>query len=107
MAVTYLIQFDVRPGQRERFLVLLTGVLDTMRNEPMFVDATFHADHQDAHRFLLHETWRDHQDVLNVQLARPYREAWHAALPELLVKPRQVSMWTPLRCDRAAAETQA
>jgi quinol monooxygenase YgiN len=107
MAVTYLIRFDVRPDQRERFLSLLTGVLDAMRHEPMFVDASFHADPQDAHRFLLHETWRDHQDVLDVQLARPYREAWHAALPELLVQSRQVSMWTPLRCDRAATEAQA
>lgn len=30
---TYLIRFTVRPGQRERFLGLLTAVLEQMRKE--------------------------------------------------------------------------
>lgn len=105
MSVTYLIDFAVRRGERERFLDLLNGVLDAMREEPMFVAATLHVDPDDAHRFLLHETWRDHQDVVDVQLARSYRDAWHLALPELLERERAVSVWTPLRSDpRAPAD---
>ena len=99
MSVTYLIVFTVRPEQRERFLSLLNGVLDAMRDETTFVNATLHSDPADPNRFLLHETWVDHQDVLDVQIQRAYRDAWHAALPELLVNPRDISVWEPLRAD--------
>lgn len=101
MSVTYLIEFNVKPAERERFLSLLEGVLDTMRSEANFRNATLHRDPVDDRRFLLHETWADHEDVLNVQLHRPYRAAWHAALPELLEAPRKVSVWEPMRADQA------
>ncbi|MDT3379887.1 putative quinol monooxygenase [Labrys portucalensis] len=100
MSVTYLITGIVKPEQRERFLVMLDELLDTMRHEENFVNATLHSDPEDPCRFLLHETWVDHQDVLDVQLNRPYRQAWHEALPELLAQPREVSIWQPLRVDR-------
>ena len=100
MSVTYLIGFVVNPGQRERFLGMLNTLLDTMRHEATFVNATLHGDPADPCRFLLHETWVDHQEVLDVQLNRPYRQAWHKALPELLAEPRSVSMWQPLRADQ-------
>nr|CAD6616960.1 antibiotic biosynthesis monooxygenase [Rhizobium sp. TCK] len=99
MSVTYLIEFDVMPTERERFLRLLNGVLDAMRHEAMFVGATLHADPENDSRFLLHETWQSHEDVLSVQLARPYREEWHAALPDLLAAERKISIWQPLRSD--------
>jgi quinol monooxygenase YgiN len=38
--------------------------------------------------------------VLDVQLHRPYRQAWHAALPDLLAAPREISVWRRLRVDR-------
>ena len=100
MPVTYLIRFRVKPAERDRFLGLLNGVLDAMRAEDSFASATLHADPEDANGFLLHETWRDHEDVMQVQLHRPYRAAWHAALPELLEAEREISVWTPLRSDR-------
>ncbi|WP_445501376.1 putative quinol monooxygenase [Microvirga sp. G4-2] len=99
MPVTYLIKFDVLPEQRDRFLALLNGVLDAMREEPMFHQAMLHQDPESADRFMLCETWESHEDVLEVQLSRPYRETWHRALPELLSQPRDVSIWEPLRTD--------
>lgn len=102
MPVIYDIRFQVAPGQRDRFLALLNGVLDTMRSEPMFHEAVLHTDPADDHRFMLYETWEDHEDVLSVQLQRPYREEWHAALPELLVGERDISIWQSVRADRKA-----
>jgi (4S)-4-hydroxy-5-phosphonooxypentane-2,3-dione isomerase len=81
MAVTYTIKFNVIPEQRERFLVLLEGVLDSMRHESTFREAVLHRDSASDSCFLLYETWESHEDVLNVQLNRPYRRAWHDALP--------------------------
>lgn len=99
MSVTYLITFAVKPTERERFLHLLGGVLDAMRGEATFENATLHVDLAEPNHFLLHETWTDHQDVVDVQLGQPYRRDWHDALPDLLEQPRAVSMWTPLRRD--------
>ena len=75
MSVTYLIEFAVKPTQRERFLHLLDGVLDAMRKEATFRDATLHGDPADPNHFLLHETWADHQDV--VEAGPDGRVAWY------------------------------
>jgi hypothetical protein len=37
--------------------------------------------------------------VLEVQLKRPYRSEWHAALDELLDRPREIHIWSLLRSD--------
>lgn len=94
------IRFEVRPPLRERFLELLNGVLDAMRHEPMFHEAVLHRDPDNAHRFMLCETWEDLDDVVAVQLKRPYREAGHAALPESLAAERDSETWQPVRGDR-------
>lgn len=99
MNETYVITFHVRPEQRSRFLSLLEPVLDAMRHEATFVRAALHVDPDDPNCFQLHETWTDRVDVINVQLQRPYRSAWHAALDELLARPRDIAIWQPLRAD--------
>jgi quinol monooxygenase YgiN len=99
MAVTYVIKFNVVAERRDEFLALLNGVLDAMRHEPMFHEAVLHQDPDSENRFMLYETWEDHEDVLKVQLHRPYRKAWHDALPQILVGERDISVWHPLRAD--------
>ena len=100
MAVTYVIKFKVVPARRAEFLDLLYPVLDTMKHEPMYHAATLHRDPACENTFLLTETWEDHDDVLNVQLTRPYRAAWHAALPHLLEGEREIGIWEPIKVDR-------
>ena len=99
MPVTYVIKFEVVPEKRDEFLELLNSVLDAMRGEPMFHRAILHQDPASANRFMLYETWESHEDVLAVQVNRPYREAWNRALPELLSEPRDISIWEPMRAD--------
>lgn len=99
MPVTYLLEFHVKPPEVARFRSLLGEVLDAMRHEENFVAAALSVDPEDEAHFLLHETWADHDDVVSVQLARPYRAAWHAALPKLLETDRIVSIWSPVRSD--------
>lgn len=100
MPITYLIRFHVVPERREQFLELLNGVLDAMRSEPMFHEAILHRDPTSDYRFMLYETWESHEDVMTVQLQRPYRHAWHEALPTLLEQERDITIWEPLRVDR-------
>jgi quinol monooxygenase YgiN len=103
MPVTYLIKFDIVPEKRARFLSLLDGVLDAMRNEPTFHEAILHVDPTNENRLMLYETWEDHEDVVNVQLHRAYRQAYHQALPEMLANEREISIWRPLRKDSASS----
>ena len=46
-----------------------------MSHEDMFVEAKLHLDPGREHRYMLYETWKDHQNVVDVQLVRPYRTA--------------------------------
>lgn len=103
MSVIYTIEFRVADGQRDRFLKLLHDVLDAMRHERTFETATLSVDPDDDHHYFLHEGWADHQDVLDVQLARPYRADWHDALDTVLAEPRRIGMWSPVRSDDAGA----
>ena len=100
MPVTYVIKFKVVPARRDEFLTLLNHVLDTMRHEPMYHAAALHRDPDSENTFLLTETWESHEDVLNVQLHRPYRQAWHAALPHILEGEREIGIWEPIKTDR-------
>lgn len=100
MPVTYVVKFEVIPQRRDVFLRLLEDVLDAMRTEPMFHEAILHRDPQSPHKFMLYETWESHEDVVAVQLHRPYRQRWHEALPSLLQRERDVTVWEPMRCDR-------
>lgn len=97
MSVTYVIEFDVREGKQGMFLRLLGDVLSAMKHEASCRGAALHRDPAKPARFMLVETWADHQEVLDVQLHRPYRAEWHAALPELLESPRRISIWTPVQ----------
>jgi autoinducer 2-degrading protein len=99
MPVTYVIKFKVVPDRHEEFLERLHHVLDAMKHEPMYHAAVLHRDPGSDNTFLLYETWESHEDVLNVQLRRPYRQEWHAALPQLLEAPREIGIWEPIKAD--------
>ena len=104
MPVTYLIKFQVVPERRGQFLQLLGGVVDAMRDEPAFHQAILHRDPSADHRFMLYETWESHADVVSVQLNRPYRRAWHEALPSMLAQERDITIWEPVRADGSPRE---
>lgn len=107
MAVTYQILFDIIPGKQATFLDLLTPVLDAMRHEHSFIDAQLFQDPGAPDRLMLIETWADHDEVITVQILRPYRAAYTAALPALLNSPRDIRVWQPLRSDNAALMKQS
>jgi quinol monooxygenase YgiN len=97
--VTYVIVFTLRPGKEEVFLQLLHPVLTAMRDEPSFRNAVLHRDPSASNRYMLYESWTDHDDVVQVQVHRPYRQAFWSALPDLLENDRDVQVWSPLRGD--------
>jgi (4S)-4-hydroxy-5-phosphonooxypentane-2,3-dione isomerase len=102
MQVTYVVRFQVLPDQLERFLSLLNDVLDAMRDEADFRHAVLHRDPDSPCRLMLYETWESHDDdTCDEQIHKPYRRAYHEALADLLVRPREVTMWHAMRADSA------
>jgi quinol monooxygenase YgiN len=100
MPVTYVITFRVVPDSREEFLERLQYVLAEMKSEPAYYEAILHRDPQSENIFMLYETWESHDDVVNEQLKRSYRRAWHDALPRVLEGEREISVWEPIKVDR-------
>ena len=98
---TILITLQVKPGRDSEFLGLLAPVLNAMRHEPSFINTVLHQDPEDPCRFLLYETWADRQDLVEVQMQRPYRSALNARLPDLLAAPKRIEAWQALRADFA------
>jgi quinol monooxygenase YgiN len=98
-ALVVVVSLHVKPGHEEEFLRLVAPVLDAMRHEATFVNAALHQDPEDPARFLLYETWADRDDLVEVQMRRPYRSAYEARLPEILREPRRAEIWRPLRGD--------
>ena len=97
--VTFIVTLALKPGCQERFLELLTPVLDAMRHETTFSNAVLHQNPEDPTRFMLYETWADLDEVVQVQMGRDYRKAYWDRLPSLLREPRQVQTWKPMRRD--------
>ena len=91
----------VKPGMEGAFLALLHPVLDAMRHEATFINAFLHRHPDEPNRFMLYETWADLEDLMEVQMHRPYRQAFWDKLPELLATPREITVWQPMRSDTA------
>lgn len=90
-----VITLRVVPDRRRNFWSVFTihHVLAEMKSEPAYYKAILHRDPQCENVFMLYDTWESHDDVVNEQLKRPYRRAWHDALPRMLEGEREISVW--------------
>jgi quinol monooxygenase YgiN len=102
--VAFTVTLHVKPGREAEFLDLLTPVLDAMRHEPGFINAVLHRSPDDPTLFMIYETWADLDELVQVQIPRAYRQAYIAALPDLLRQERGVTIWQPMRGDFATGK---
>ena len=102
--IAFTVTLHVKPGREAEFLDLLMPVLDAMRHEPSFINAVLHRSPDDPTLFMIYETWADLDELMQVQIPRDYRQAYIAALPDVLRQERGVTIWQPMRGDFAVAE---
>jgi quinol monooxygenase YgiN len=96
--VSFLVHLPTKPEQRERMRGMLMNVLDTMAREPDFISTWVHEDMNAPDTLVLYETWacsREH--FMAHHLTKPYRQAYEAALPELLSGERRIEFLTGLK----------
>ena len=94
-----MVTFHLKPGCEEEFLAFVHPIVDAMRYEPTFINATMHRSTEDPLCFMIHETWLDQENFFNVQMKRPYRAAYEARLPELVSQQRNIEIFELLRSD--------
>ncbi|NOX42744.1 MAG: antibiotic biosynthesis monooxygenase [Gammaproteobacteria bacterium] len=97
--ITMIVINWVKPGCEAEYRRCVEPVLDAMRHEITFVNTILHQDAEDPTRFMLYETWADHDDFFVKQMKKSYRSEYERILPSLLRVPREISFFEALRAD--------
>jgi quinol monooxygenase YgiN len=98
----FIVRFDFKPGwQEERKKQGLVDFIDTMIQEPTFVNFFRLEDRANPNRVVLYETWNCSKEYfLEVEMKRPYRETYERILPSLVRTPRKMELdWRLVRSD--------
>ena len=74
--------FDVKPGERDRFIAATTAVMAASGSDEGALVYRFMADMQDENRFYITEIWSG-QEHLDAHLAQPHAKTCLAILGEI------------------------
>jgi len=95
--ISFIVRLPTRPEKRDEMRTRLFEVLHAMSAEPDFVNTSVHEDASAPDTLVLYETWACSRDYfMRHHLAKPYRQAYEAALPELLSQPRSIDFLNPI-----------
>ncbi len=90
-SVSFIVHLPTKPKHRVRMRTMLIDVLNAMSREPDFVNTWVHEDLNDPDTLVLYETWACSREFFIAHhLAKNYRQAYEAALPELLSSERRI-----------------
>lgn len=103
-SIAFVVHLPGKPEHRAELESRLHAVLEAMSAEPDFVNTFLHRAQDDPDTLVLYETWSCSREYfLQHHLARPYRQAYEAALPALLKAERQITFLDPVRALLPAA----
>ncbi|MFB9261960.1 putative quinol monooxygenase [Bradyrhizobium erythrophlei] len=95
-SVAIVVILPVKAEARDRFRKMLFAVVEAMVKEPDFVNTWVHEDLNDPDTLVLYETWAcSSEHLLEHHLKKPYRQAYEAALPEMLKAERRIVFLKP------------
>ena len=96
--VSFVVRLPAKPEHRVRMRAMLMHVVDTMAREPDFINTWVHEDLDDPDTLVLYETWACSREYFIAHhLAKPYRQEYEAALPELLKAERTIDFLKGLK----------
>jgi quinol monooxygenase YgiN len=71
------IHYHVKPGQKDKVLVEVKGVLDRCAKEPEFIMAIVHDTTERPNEIVFFELWKGtHAEFDAIQAPKPYRKAY-------------------------------
>jgi quinol monooxygenase YgiN len=87
----FFVNFDAKPGREQEFRGVLDPLLDTMSREAAFVNYFLLQHGTVPNRFTIYETWLGTpEEFVKIEMPRPYRQEYEAAVESILAKPRVV-----------------
>ena len=103
--VAFVVRLPARPEKREQMRAMLFDVVEAMAKEPDFINTWVHEDQAEPDTIVLYETWAcSRETFLSRHLAKPYRQAYEAALPALLASERTITFLSELRAYPARTQ---
>ena len=95
--ISFIVRLPTRPEKRAEMRAKLFHVVESMSAEPDFINTWVHVDANAPDTLVLYETWACSREYfMTHHLAKPYRQAYEAALPELLAQPRSIDFLSPI-----------
>jgi quinol monooxygenase YgiN len=95
--LSFVVHLPIRPSQRDRARKMVFDIIETMSREPDFVNTWVHEDMAARDTLVNYETWAcSREEFIQRHLAKPYRQAFEAALPKLLTGERRIAFLQPL-----------
>lgn len=90
-----IVRFDFKPGwQEEAKKRGFVGFIETMKQEPTFVNFFRLHDQTNPNRMVIYETWNCSREYfLDVEMKRSYRNLYEEILPGLVSKPREMQLY--------------
>lgn len=95
--LVFYVKLWVKPECIEEWKRAVFEVIEQMSLEEAFVSCYMHQDTQDPNLFTLYERWNEPSvdDFLKHQM-KPYRIAYDEKLPDLLQRPREPVVLSPI-----------
>lgn len=95
--LSFVVYLPVKPSARDRMRRMMFEIIDTMSHESDFISTWVHEDLDDPDTIVNYETWAcSRDDFLRRHLVKSYRQAFEAALPDLLSGDRRIVFLRPL-----------
>ena len=96
--LVFYVTLTVKPDRVEDWKAAVFEVIGEMQHEDAFVSCYMHQDSRAPNVFTLYERWREPSVEAFVEhQTKPYRVAYDAKLPDLLERPREPAVLTPIR----------
>ncbi|MES2071821.1 MAG: antibiotic biosynthesis monooxygenase [Pseudomonadota bacterium] len=96
--ISFIVHLPAKPEARERMHKMLFEVLDAMAKEPDFINTWVHEDLSEPDTVVLYENWACSREYfMQHHLSKPYRQAYEAALPDLLAGERRIEFLRGIR----------
>lgn len=96
--LVFYVTLHVKPDCIDAWKAAVTEVIEQMALEDAFVSCFLHQDTRDPTVFTLYERWTEPSVEAFLQhQTKPYRVAYDAKLPDLLQRPREPAVLTPIR----------
>jgi quinol monooxygenase YgiN len=94
--VVLYVRFKTKAGKKDEFRQQLYAVIETMKEEPAFVNAIIHDDPNHPDDIVIYETWQGTRESwLKNEFTRPYRASYEKLLAGLL-EERDIVFLTPV-----------